>query len=168
MAGMIKRSNEIQWGVLYAVMWWIYWHSWFTMDSLREMLSSQGLRFWHGPLRSIFLSIYLSPICLLIRLCSPSKFQYSSHANSLTHSIWAWIWTAARNQHLRLLSVCLSLTHFSIFYCILPLQLFTTLMPHSVLVASQSSQIMCPCVNRLEVVNTTNWVSALTRPVTEY
>lgn len=167
MVGMIKRSNEIEWGLLYAVMWYIYRHSWFTMDGLREILSSQGLRFWHRPLRSIFLSIYLSPICLPICLCSPSKFRYSSHANSLTHSMRASIWTAARNQHLKFLSFCLSVTHFSIFYSILPLQLFATLKSHPVLVASQRSPIMCPCINCLDV-DTTNWVSALARPVIEY
>lgn len=61
------------------------------------------------------LSIYLSPICLPICLCSPSKFRYSSHtnANSLTHSMRVSICTSARNQHFFLfLSLWLPASHY--------------------------------------------------------
>lgn len=48
----------------------------------RDALSWQGSRFWHGPSRSIFPFIYLSPICLPLSLCSPSKLWNGSHTNA--------------------------------------------------------------------------------------
>lgn len=55
---------------------------------------------------SAFLSIYLSPICLPVCLCSPSKLRCRSHtnANSGTRYMRASIWTPARNQHFSLCS----------------------------------------------------------------
>lgn len=55
---------------------------------------------------SAFLSIYLSPICLPVCLCSPSKLRCRSHtnANSGTRYMRASIWTPARNQHSSLCS----------------------------------------------------------------
>ncbi len=113
-----------------------------------------------------FFSIYLSPICLPVCLCSPSKFRCSSHtnANSLTHSMRVSICTSARNQHL-FLSVSLSSPASHYFTCAFPLQQFAGLRSHPIWVASQGTQIMCPFVNCLDVDTK---ASALTRPVIVY
>ncbi len=123
-----------------------------------------SLRFWHGPSRSIFLSIYLSPICLPICLCSPSKFRYSSHtnANSLTHSMRAWMWIAANHEHFFLSS---ALTHFSLCYRVFLAQLFAALWVTSYLSDHSRQFYNVPLCQQFGVDNA---VSALTRPVIKY
>lgn len=106
---------------------------------------------------SAFLSIYLSPICLPVCLCSPSKLRCRSHtnANSGTCYMRASIWTPARNQHSSLCSYPLLA---ALMYLPPPrLQVTSYLLgrsrcPHNVF----------PCLE----VDTA--VSALTRPVIEY
>lgn len=157
---MIKCRNEIEWGLLYAVINLLAVLIYNRRPQRNAVLTRLEILAWS------FLSIYLSPICLPICLCFASKFQYSSHtnANSLTRSLTASIWTTARNQHL---FISFFLCHFSLLYRIFPLQLFAALRSHPIWVARQGSQVMCPVVNCSEV-EATIWKSVLTRPLIEY
>ena len=125
--------------------------------------ASQSLRFWHRPLRSIFLPVQPHPASLFAYVLHPnSDTVRNSNANSLTHSMRGSTWMASRNQLFKKKFNFYNCRHTS-SHCPLT-TVCHRFRSHPIRVAGHYCQIMCPFVKPFG----SRHHKCLTQPVTEY